>query len=83
MTHTDQQLYDAAVAFQAEEAAWRLKDSRTWIGSEEGWKPARDIMRKTEVIEGGIQCYDAAQTRYVHLRRVAAMKAALAVLEEK
>ena len=62
MTHTDEQLYDAAV---------RQVAGRAYV-----------VIRKTEVVESGFPDQAAAQVRYVHLRRVAAMKAALAVLEE-
>ena len=73
MNYTDEQLYDAAVAFQAEEAAWRTV--RQVAGR------AYVVIRKMEIVESGFPDQDAAQVRYVHLRRVAAMKAALAVLE--
>ena len=73
MNYTDEQLYDAALAFQAEEAAWRKVRQVAGVDYV--------VMRKTEVVESGFPDQDAAQVRYVHLRRVAAMKAALAVLE--
>ena len=80
MNHTEQQLYDVAVAFQAEEAAWGVRYSAKCQG--QNILPT-EVMRKGDTVETGFEDWEAAQARYVHLRRVAAMKAALAVLEEK
>jgi hypothetical protein len=74
---TDQDLYEAAIAYEAEAMAWQVRYSAKCQG--QNILPVQ-VNRNTEVIETGFEDWEAAQRRYVFLRRVASMRAANEIL---